>query len=118
MGAVKQDVSGWSLLRSMQYISKQSSGVLLLLGDSFYGYDIQKLVKKYYASGLRQQKTPTHVNAKSNTYNSTYRNIGTGAQILRYLGVTKMRLLSTPIRFNAISGFYLKIVEYVSYQQK
>jgi 3,4-dihydroxy 2-butanone 4-phosphate synthase/GTP cyclohydrolase II len=44
---------------------------------------------------------------------SAYRSIGTGSQILMDLGISKMRLLSTPIRFYAISGFNLEIVEYI-----
>ncbi|MFO5972528.1 bifunctional 3,4-dihydroxy-2-butanone-4-phosphate synthase/GTP cyclohydrolase II, partial [Pseudomonas aeruginosa] len=39
--------------------------------------------------------------------------VGSGAQILRDLGVRKMRLLSAPMRFNAISGFDLEVVEYL-----
>jgi 3,4-dihydroxy 2-butanone 4-phosphate synthase/GTP cyclohydrolase II len=42
-----------------------------------------------------------------------YRNIGTGSQILKALGVRKMRLLSSPMKFNALSGFDLEITEYV-----
>ena len=34
-------------------------------------------------------------------------------QILRDLGVRKMRLLSSPMKFNAISGFDLEIEEYI-----
>ncbi|MEX2131528.1 MAG: hypothetical protein WD772_08570, partial [Pseudohongiellaceae bacterium] len=34
----------------------------------------------------------------------------------RDLGVGKMRLLSYPARFNAISGFDLEVVEFVPYQ--
>jgi 3,4-dihydroxy 2-butanone 4-phosphate synthase/GTP cyclohydrolase II len=43
-----------------------------------------------------------------------YRTIGVGSQILRDLGVTQMRLLSSPLKFNALSGFGLEIVEYVT----
>ena len=43
-----------------------------------------------------------------------YRTIGTGAQILRELGVRQMRLLSSPVRFNALSGFDLEVVETVA----
>ena len=43
-----------------------------------------------------------------------YRTIGVGAQILRDVGVQQMRLLSSPLRFNALSGFDLEVVEYVS----
>jgi 3,4-dihydroxy 2-butanone 4-phosphate synthase/GTP cyclohydrolase II len=41
--------------------------------------------------------------------------IGTGSQILRDLGVGKMRLLSYPARFNAISGFDLEVVDFVQF---
>jgi len=40
--------------------------------------------------------------------------IGLGAQILRSLGVGKMRLLGKPMRYNAISGFGLEVVECLS----
>jgi 3,4-dihydroxy 2-butanone 4-phosphate synthase/GTP cyclohydrolase II len=39
--------------------------------------------------------------------------IGTGAQILRHLGVSRMALLSAPIRFNALSGFNLEVTEFL-----
>jgi 3,4-dihydroxy 2-butanone 4-phosphate synthase/GTP cyclohydrolase II len=42
-----------------------------------------------------------------------YLNVGTGSQILRDLGVGKMRLLSQEMKFNAISGFDLEIEEYI-----
>jgi 3,4-dihydroxy 2-butanone 4-phosphate synthase/GTP cyclohydrolase II len=41
------------------------------------------------------------------------RTFGTGAQILRDLGVTRMRVLSAPKQMHAISGFGLEVVEYV-----
>ena len=40
-----------------------------------------------------------------------YQTIGVGAQILKHLGVKDMRLLSSPIKFNALSGFDLNVVE-------
>jgi len=42
--------------------------------------------------------------------------VGTGSQILRDLGVRKMRLLSTPMKFTALSGFDLEVVEYIPYE--
>ena len=40
--------------------------------------------------------------------------VGIGSQILRDLGVGKIRLMGAPIKYNAISGFDLEVVEYVS----
>ena len=50
---------------------------------------------------------------KANMELGIYRVVGTGSQILRDLGVGKMRLLSSPTRFNAISGFQLEVTEFV-----
>ena len=44
---------------------------------------------------------------------SVLRSYGTGSQILRDLGVTRMRVLSAPKQMHAISGFGLEIVEYI-----
>ena len=43
------------------------------------------------------------------------RTYGVGAQILRDLGVHRMRVLSAPKQMNAISGFGLEIVEYLEH---
>jgi 3,4-dihydroxy 2-butanone 4-phosphate synthase/GTP cyclohydrolase II len=41
------------------------------------------------------------------------RTYGIGAQILRDLGVSRMRVLSAPKQMSGISGFDLEIVEYI-----
>ena len=50
----------------------------------------------------------------SKALSQQYRTIGVGAQILRDVGVQQMRLLSSPLRFNALSGFDLEVVEYLA----
>ena len=72
------------------------------------------------------QQEPVDLGAALDTFNCSkpapslgaqqYRSIGAGAQILRELGVRQMRLLSSPLKFNALSGFDLEVVEYVSPQ--
>ena len=47
-----------------------------------------------------------------------YRSIGVGAQILRHLGVRDMRLLSSPMKFYALSGFDLNVVDFVNAPNK
>ena len=42
-----------------------------------------------------------------------YKLVGPGSQILVDLGVKRMRLMSAPFKFNAISGFDLEVVEYI-----
>jgi 3,4-dihydroxy 2-butanone 4-phosphate synthase/GTP cyclohydrolase II len=42
-----------------------------------------------------------------------YKQVGTGSQILKDLGVKKMKLMSAPMKFSALSGFDLEVVEHV-----
>ncbi|MGB5210604.1 MAG: bifunctional 3,4-dihydroxy-2-butanone-4-phosphate synthase/GTP cyclohydrolase II, partial [Gammaproteobacteria bacterium] len=42
------------------------------------------------------------------------RTYGIGAQILRNLGIHRMRVLSAPKQMTGISGFGLEIIEYVN----
>ena len=42
-----------------------------------------------------------------------YSQVGMGAQILRDLGVGKIRLMGAPVKYNALEGFGLEVVEFV-----
>ena len=42
--------------------------------------------------------------------------VGLGSQLLRAAGIGKMRLLSSPVKYNAISGFDLEVVEYITFE--
>jgi len=48
------------------------------------------------------------------TQDTVYRQTGTGAQILCDLGIKKMRLMSAPLKFSALSGFNLEVVDVIS----
>jgi len=90
----------WSLRAAMTAVAEAGSGVVLLLGHPLDGDAVLAHVRE--TAGAAPVKTPT-----------TYSTVGAGSQILRDLGVRKMRLMSSPMKFNAISGFDLEVVEYV-----
>ncbi|MGL4476162.1 MAG: bifunctional 3,4-dihydroxy-2-butanone-4-phosphate synthase/GTP cyclohydrolase II, partial [Shewanella sp.] len=46
-------------------------------------------------------------------WQGTSRRVGIGSQILANLGVTQMRLLSSPKKYHSLSGFGLEVTEYV-----
>ncbi|WP_227429011.1 bifunctional 3,4-dihydroxy-2-butanone-4-phosphate synthase/GTP cyclohydrolase II [Psychrobacter sp. I-STPA6b] len=93
--------SGWSVQAALQEISKSDRGVLVWIGNNQpidLGDVLQRAKDKKSLSSLSNQP---------------YRSIGVGAQILRHLGVRDMRLLSSPMKFHALSGFDLNVVEFV-----
>ena len=94
---------GWNLQKSLQAISSAEAGVLVLLGQDYKAQAIVEHIEDFFAPNARAAETA-----------GMYRTIGVGSQILRDLGVTQMRLLSSPLKFNALSGFGLEIVEYVT----
>ncbi len=104
LGVKRDGRVGWSIQRAMARIANDPPGVVILLAQDFLARDIEERMAEYLAgrSTLARRGDGT----------TAYRTIGTGSQILRALGVTRMRLLSSPIKFNAISGFDLEIVEY------
>ena len=97
---VKQE-GRWSLRAAMAEVAKAGSGVVLLLGNPLTGPDL--------LAHLERQLGHEHKAVSPTTYST----VGAGSQILRDLGVRKMRLMSSPMKFNAISGFDLEVVEYL-----
>ena len=90
----------WGLRDAMSKVVEEGSGVVLLLGNSLDG--------QLLFDNLQDKLEPASTNPPT-----TYSVVGAGSQILRDIGVRKMRLLSSPARFNALSGFGLEVVEYV-----
>lgn len=93
---------GWNLQKSLAELGRQPSGVLVLIGQDYRSGDVLEQVDAFF----RQRPVAGD--------SGVHRTIGTGSQILRDLGVQKMRLLSSPMKFNALSGYGLEIVEYVT----
>jgi len=93
LGARKQGSTSWPISRALEKISQQESGVLVLLDGGAVTADIEDRIKDFYSDGS-QKATP------SPTSTGVYMTVGTGSQILRDLGVRKMRLLSTPMEFH------------------
>ncbi len=98
--------TGWNMHRSLSVLAEQG-GVLVLLAHRESGDDI--LAELDIARGV---KSP--LQGDSAQYQNTYFNIGLGSQILRDVGVGKLRLMGAPVKYNAISGFDLEVVEFVS----
>ncbi|MEP4485188.1 MAG: 3,4-dihydroxy-2-butanone-4-phosphate synthase [Halioglobus sp.] len=94
---------GWSYRRAMEYIAQQPCGVVVLIGGNQSAEQQLANVSRF----------PDSAEAADENATPNYRFIGTGAQILRRLNVGKMRLMSAPTRFNALSGFNLEVTDFI-----
>jgi 3,4-dihydroxy 2-butanone 4-phosphate synthase/GTP cyclohydrolase II len=88
----------WPLPDAMQYINDAGAGVIVLLS---YPENKTSLLE-------RISHFPKH-----KPFDAPIKSLGTGARILKSMGVQKMRVLSPPKKFTALSGFGLEVTEYI-----
>ena len=96
---------GWPFRSAMKQIAAAGTGVLVLLRYGESPGDLVRAVHRVTRSTSNEEVMHDGT--------TVLRTFGTGAQILRDLGVTRMRVLSAPKQMHAISGFGLEVVEYV-----
>ena len=96
---------------SLQKISDTGYGVILYLRQRKNNLDLVNQLKTY---ALMHEKGVDFKSAKLETGYGKVRDYGIGAQILKDLGVTKIRLLTNhPPKISALEAFDLEIVETV-----
>jgi 3,4-dihydroxy 2-butanone 4-phosphate synthase/GTP cyclohydrolase II len=102
---IQSQALGWPLDNAIQRISKEDAGVIVVLREQETSRDLMDVVE-----GLSRDQDDLQQRRAGDSVLRTY---GVGAQILRDLGVTKMRVLSAPKQMYGISGFDLEITGYV-----
>lgn len=102
---VRSPTLGWPLRDAMRRVAAEDCGVLVILRDQEGPRELMETV----AAMAR----PTDDLEHRRDGVSVLRTYGVGAQILRDLGIHRMRVLSAPKQMHAISGFGLEIVDYV-----
>lgn len=103
---IKGTEPGWSYRRAMERIGAEGNGAVVLIGQNITAE--QQLADVQQFPTAAEAASPDRPAGVQN-----YRVIGTGSQILKRLGVRKMRLMSAPIHFNALSGFNLEVTDFI-----
>ncbi|MFD2190759.1 bifunctional 3,4-dihydroxy-2-butanone-4-phosphate synthase/GTP cyclohydrolase II [Pistricoccus aurantiacus] len=104
LGLVKEGGQSWRAQEALAEIAKVECGVFVLLDAAQPAQDLKDQLELF----LERKRAPR---SSASDGAGNYLTIGTGSQILRQLGVGKMRLLSSPWKFSALSGFDLEVVE-------
>ena len=110
MGSFRCDC-GEQLHKAMQMVEAEGKGLILYMNQEGRGIG---LVNKLRAYKLQEEGMDTVEANLHLGFGMDERDYGVGAQILRYLGVTKLRLMSNnPKKRAGLSGYGLEIVEIV-----
>src|ERR1043165_2670165 len=115
LGSLRCDC-GDQLHMAMEMVQAEGKGVILYMNQEGRGIGLMNKLKAYK---LQEEGLDT-VEANLNLgFGMDERDYGVGAQILRYLGVTKLRLMSNnPKKRAGLKGYGLEIVEIVPIEIK
>ncbi len=98
--------SGWPIADVLRRIEEAGSGVALILRQPEDNNSVIKMMQDYQTRDKGVDLHKPEVSEDLRTY-------GIGAQILKDIGVQRMRVMSSPKKMHALSGFGLEVVEYV-----
>lgn len=110
LGSMRCDC-GEQLHKAMQMVENEGTGVILYMNQEGRGIG---LVNKLKAYKLQEQGMDTVEANLHLGFQMDQRDYGIGAQILRYLGISKLRLMSNnPKKRAGLLGYGIEIVETV-----
>jgi 3,4-dihydroxy 2-butanone 4-phosphate synthase/GTP cyclohydrolase II len=93
----------WSMAKAMERVAAEGCGIIVVILQEEPAEQVEEELEALFDRRERTIKASETV----------YLQIGAGSQILRDLGAQKIKVMSAPFRFNAISGFDLEVVEYI-----
>ena len=101
----------WPLVQALQQIAGSKAGVAVLLNASGIAApnDSDWLAQFQKLNGVKTE------NSAPLARKTDFRSYGIGAQILKDIGVGKMRLLANPIPVPSLSGYKLEVTGYTPY---
>ena len=103
---------GPQLQRAMQIIEKEGKGVIVYMNQEGRGIG---LINKLKAYKLQEQGMDTVEANLELGFKMDERDYGIGAQIIRELGISKIKLLSNnPVKRSGLIGYGLEIVENIA----
>ncbi|SJM95742.1 3,4-dihydroxy-2-butanone 4-phosphate synthase (fragment) [Crenothrix polyspora] len=105
--ASKRSDGNISIRTAMQKIATEGRGVLVIIRQADSNKALIELIHRY------QLEDHGVINTTTATEISDGRMTGTGARILADLGVHKMKVLGTQIKYVGLSGFDLEVAEHV-----
>lgn len=100
---VQSDKLGWPLRAAMRRVASEASGVIVILRPEETPRDFMDSIK------LLDSKPASAPHAGA----TVVRTYGIGAQILKDLGLKRMRVLSAPKQLQGLAAFDLEVTSYV-----
>jgi len=106
-GLKRDEDNSWSFDAAIKKIHDEG-GVVVVVGQ-----DADPALLAAQAEAYPNRINESRVNTHPGNPAGVFALVGTGSQILRAMGVGKMKLLSSPIKYSGLAGFHLEVTEFV-----
>ena len=103
----------WTLRAVMQRIADAGNGVVVLLRQQESPRDLTESVRAMASAATQAAAQTDRIAKAEGGEGAVLRTFGVGAQILKDLGVRRMRVLSAPKQMHGIAAFDLEVEAYV-----
>jgi 3,4-dihydroxy 2-butanone 4-phosphate synthase / GTP cyclohydrolase II len=110
---VRSSQRAWTLRAVMQRIADAGNGVVVLLRQQESPRDLTESVRAMVSAAAQSAVQAERATKAEGGEGAVLRTFGVGAQILKDLGVRRMRVLSAPKQMHGISAFDLEVEAYV-----
>jgi 3,4-dihydroxy 2-butanone 4-phosphate synthase/GTP cyclohydrolase II len=97
------DQPSWSMANCLRTVAERGRGVIVLLANPEGPEQLLDSIDMALGKAA----------PASAMSSDSYTTVGLGSQILKDLGVGKIHLMGAPIKYNAISGFGLEVLDFV-----
>jgi 3,4-dihydroxy 2-butanone 4-phosphate synthase / GTP cyclohydrolase II len=100
-----ESFSRWTFPKAMARLANEQSGVIVIINNEkpLSNEAMEEYLVELYGETVKQtQPGSEHVQ---------FQHVGVGSQILRDLGVQKIRVMGAPVKYAGLSGFDLEVVE-------
>ncbi len=94
----------WSMDKCLAAVAAAESGVIVLLARRETNEQLLSSID------IAMGEVPLEAGRPADTYTT----VGLGSQILKDLGVGKIHLMGAPLKYNAISGFDLEVLDFAN----
>jgi 3,4-dihydroxy 2-butanone 4-phosphate synthase/GTP cyclohydrolase II len=110
---VRSTQRAWTLRAVMQRIADAGNGVVVLLRPQESPHDLTESVRAMASLASQTARQQERAEKAEGGEGAVLRTFGVGAQILKDLGVRRMRVLSAPKQMHGIAAFDLEVEAYV-----
>jgi len=92
----------------MDRLAREDAGVIIMINaeSDLSGRSVEENLEDVFGERIKQSQPGSE--------QIQFQQVGVGSQILRDLGVQKMRLMGAPIKYAGLAGFDLEVVETVA----